>query len=71
MPWRRFAVYDATAAVLWAAYGGGLGYAGGTAFEHEPLKGVALAFGLALAMAALFEAWRRRPRPRTPREETA
>jgi membrane-associated protein len=59
MPWRRFALYDGTASILWACYGGSIGYIGGSAFEDDPLIGVGLALGLALALAVLVEAWRR------------
>jgi membrane-associated protein len=63
--WRRFVLYDATASVLWAFYGASIGYVGGSAFEDDPLVGVGLALGLALTLALLVEAWRRRPRART------
>lgn len=64
--WRRFAAYDAGAAVLWAGYGGLLGYFGGRAFEEQAWKGLLLAFGFALAVTAATELvrWlrhRRRP----------
>jgi membrane-associated protein len=61
MPWRRFALYDGTASILWACYGGSIGFIGGSAFEDDPLIGVGLALGLALTLALLIEAWRRRP----------
>jgi membrane-associated protein len=58
-PWRRFAVFDAAAAVLWASYAALLGFFGGRAFEDAPWKGLLLAFGLALAVTAGTELIRR------------
>lgn len=58
MPWRRFLTVDAVAAVIWACYGGAIGYIGGTAFE-ETWKGLTLALGLALVLAAVSEGGRR------------
>jgi membrane protein DedA with SNARE-associated domain len=46
-PWTRFAIYDALAGLLWAAYSASLGYFGGHAFEHQPWKGLLLALGIA------------------------
>ena len=63
-PWRRFAVFDAGAAVLWASYAALLGFFGGRAFEHAPWKGLLLAFGLALAVTAGTELVRRLRRRR-------
>jgi membrane-associated protein len=63
-PWRRFAVFDAAAAVLWATYAALLGFFGGRAFEHAPWKGLLLAFGLALAVTAGTELVRRLRRRR-------
>jgi len=63
-PWRRFAVFDAAAAVLWASYAALLGFFGGRAFEHAPWKGLLLAFGLALAVTAGTELVRRLRRRR-------
>ena len=56
--WSRFARFDALAAVLWACYAGLLGYFGGKAFERQPWKGLALAFGVALAVTGAIEAVR-------------
>ena len=58
-PWRRVAVFDAAAAVLWASYAGLLGFFGGRAFEDAPWKGLLLAFGIALAVTAVTELVRR------------
>jgi membrane-associated protein len=61
-PWRRFAIFDAIASVIWALYAGLLGYFGGKAFEDQPWKGLLLAFGLALGVTGLIELvrWLRR-----------
>ena len=49
-PWRRFAVFDAIAALIWAGYAALLGYFGGQAFEHQPWKGLLVALGIAFAV---------------------
>jgi membrane-associated protein len=54
-PRAAFTRYAILAAATWAVYSAGLGYLGGAAFEHEPLKGVALGLGLAFAITALHE----------------
>jgi membrane-associated protein len=54
-PWRRFAFYDAIAALVWALYASFLGYFGGHAFEQAPWKGLALALGIAFAVGGLVE----------------
>jgi membrane protein DedA with SNARE-associated domain len=54
-PWKRFALYDAAAALIWATYAAMLGYFGGKTFENEPWKGILLAFGVALGVAACIE----------------
>jgi membrane-associated protein len=64
--WRRFAFFDAIAAIVWALYASLLGYLGGHVFEDAPWKGLVLAFGVALAVGALIELTRwylRRSRP--------
>jgi membrane-associated protein len=65
-PWRRFAVFDAIAAVIWASYAALLGYFGGKAFEHEAWKGLLLALGAAFAVTALTELVRWAMRRRKP-----
>lgn len=64
-PWRRFATFDAIAAIIWAGYAALLGYFGGQAFENQPWKGLLLAFGVAFAITVgteLFRAVLRRRR---------
>ena len=68
-PWRRFALFDAAAAVVWALYATLLGYFGGRAFEHAPWKGLLLALAIAFAVAGLIELTRwllKRRRPSSP-----
>jgi membrane-associated protein len=63
-PWRRFIVFDVAAGILWASYAALLGYFGGKTFEESPLKGLALALGIALAVTLAVETvrWIRRRR---------
>jgi membrane protein DedA with SNARE-associated domain len=59
----RFAPYIFVAAILWAAYGGLLGYLGGRMFRDHPLYALLVAFGIAALIAGAFELvrwWRRR-----------
>jgi membrane protein DedA with SNARE-associated domain len=66
-PWRRFIMFDAAAAVLWASYSALVGYYGGKTFEG-PL-GLVLALLIAFAVAGAIEGtrWllRRRRRAQT------
>ena len=48
-PLRSFSLFDGIAALSWGAYSALVGYIGGAAFEEEPLKGLALGLGIALA----------------------
>jgi membrane protein DedA with SNARE-associated domain len=59
MRWLRFAAFAALAAVAWASYAALLGYLGGRAFEHNPLWGLVLGFGIAFLTFAAVEAGRR------------
>jgi membrane protein DedA with SNARE-associated domain len=54
-PLRSFSSFDAVAAVAWATYSALIGYVGGAAFEDDPLAGVLLGVGLALAVAGAVE----------------
>ena len=68
-PLRRFSAFDGVAALSWGAYSALVGYVGGAAFEHDPLKGLALGLGIAVAVTLLVEAvrhLRRRPAACTP-----
>jgi membrane protein DedA with SNARE-associated domain len=63
LPWpTRFAPYVFVAAILWAAYGGLLGYLGGRMFRDHPLYALLVAFGIAASIAGAFELvrWLRR-----------
>lgn len=57
-PWKRFAAFDAAAAIIWAGYAALLGYFGGRAFEHQAWKGLLLALGIAFAVSIGTEAVR-------------
>lgn len=63
-PLTRFTPFDALAAISWAMYGAAIGYIGGSAFEEDPIKGLALGLGLALTVTLVVEAVRRLRRPR-------
>ena len=51
-PWRRFAVFDAIAALIWALYASLLGYFGGRVFENAPWKGLVVALGIAFGCSS-------------------
>jgi len=57
-PWRRFILYDAAAAVLWAVYASMLGYLGGKTFENHPWWGLGLALAGALTLSFSVEVGR-------------
>lgn len=57
-PWRRFALFDSIAAVIWAGYAALLGYFGGHAFQDQAWKGLLLALGIAFAVTLGTEALR-------------
>jgi membrane protein DedA with SNARE-associated domain len=52
-PWRRFVMFDAAAALIWASYSALLGYYGGKTFEGP--WGLALALVIAFAVAGGIE----------------
>jgi membrane-associated protein len=56
--WRRFLAFDAIACAIWGGYTVLLGYFGGRTFEEQPWKGLLLAFGIAVAVTGLVEAYR-------------
>ena len=59
-PLRRFSPAAAVAAIGWAVYTVALGVLGGTAFAANPLLGLALGFGLSVAVTGVVELIRRR-----------
>lgn len=63
-PLRKFSSFAALAAVSWGIYCSLVGYIGGKAFEDNPLKGVALGIGLALAVTLVVEVVRHRLKKR-------
>ncbi|MGH3390860.1 MAG: DedA family protein [Actinomadura sp.] len=66
-PRRSFTRYAVLAAATWAVYSAGIGYLGGAAFEHEPLKGLALGLGLAFSVTVVHEVVRHVRHRRTPK----
>jgi membrane-associated protein len=52
-PWRRFLLFDAAAALLWASYSALIGYYGGKTFEGP--WGLLLALAIAFAVAGGIE----------------
>lgn len=64
MPYRQFVAADALAASLWALYVSMLGYLGGETFKESLWLPLATSFAFAMAVALLFEAWRRLQRRR-------
>jgi membrane-associated protein len=58
-PTRRFLLTDVAGASIWAGYAALIGFIGGAAFEDNPAKGMLLAFGIGLVLAALIEVARR------------
>lgn len=66
-PLRRFSFFAVVAAVSWATYGVLVGLIGGHSFEENPLKGVVLGLGVAIALSVVVEYVRyRRRRLSTP-----
>lgn len=54
-PLAKFSAYDALGTLLWALHGTLMGYIGGAAFQHEPIKGLVLGLAMALVASALVE----------------
>ena len=52
-PWRRFVLFDAAAALIWASYSALIGFYGGQTFEG--LWGLALALAIAFAVVGGIE----------------
>jgi membrane protein DedA with SNARE-associated domain len=73
MTWRRFAIFDAIAGVVWASYAALLGYVGGSQFEEAPWKGLILALVIAFSIAGAIELvrWLMRRRKANAAEESA
>jgi membrane-associated protein len=57
-PLRKFSFFDAIAAASWAVYSTVIGFVGGMAFEHDPMKGLLLGLGIAIGVTAVIEAGR-------------
>jgi membrane-associated protein len=68
-PLRKFSLFAGLAAISWGIYCALVGYVGGKAFEDNPLKGVILGIGLALAVTLIVEVVRHQLRKRQPRPE--
>lgn len=64
MPYRRFLLADAVAAVIWALYISMLGYLGGATFEDNIWLPLLIALGVAGLVTLSVEAWRRLQRRR-------
>ncbi|GII83121.1 membrane protein [Sphaerisporangium siamense] len=64
-PLRSFSLFDGLAAGSWAVYSALIGYFGGMAFENDPVKGLLLGFGVAMAIAATTEVVRHLRRRRS------
>jgi membrane protein DedA with SNARE-associated domain len=54
-PLRRFTPFAVLGALTWAGWSAGIGYVGGLAFERDPLSGLVLGIGLAVALTLLAE----------------
>ncbi|WP_084000285.1 DedA family protein [Actinomadura kijaniata] len=70
---RSFTFFATIAAISWAVYGTVLGYVGGAAFEHDPIRGLALGLGLAIGVTVVVEAvrwWRARRRRAAGAQDT-
>jgi membrane protein DedA with SNARE-associated domain len=54
-PWRRFALADAAAGLIWATYAGTLGFIFGDQFKDDHATAFWLAFATALSVTAIIE----------------
>ncbi len=54
-PYGKFLLFDAIACILWATYGGSLGYFFGEQFKDDHTSAFLYAFGTALSVTALIE----------------
>ncbi len=54
-PRRRFAFFDAIAAISWGCYAAMIGYVGGAAFENDPIRGLLLGFAIAIGVTVVVE----------------
>jgi membrane-associated protein len=68
-PLRRFSLFAAVAATSWGLYCTLIGYISGKAFEDNPLKGVILGIGLALAVTLVAELARHQLRKGKPQPQ--
>jgi len=68
---RRFAFFDAIAAISWGCYAVAIGYVGGAAFENDPIKGLLIGFAIAIAVTIVVEAVRYVRRRRRTRRDAA
>jgi membrane-associated protein len=57
-PRRRFMIWDAIAATIWACYAALLGYIGGRTFQDDHTRAFLFAFALAISATLLIEAGR-------------
>lgn len=67
-PLRKFSFYDGIAALSWGIYSAFIGYLGGHAFEDNPIMGLAVGLGIALAITGIVELVRHRLRKRSGAE---
>jgi membrane protein DedA with SNARE-associated domain len=68
-PLRSFSFFDAIAAASWGVYATMIGYLGGTAFRDDPIKGLLVGFGIAVAVTLAVEVGRQ-VRKRTAKSRT-
>ena len=64
-PWRRFVMFDAAAALIWATYSALLGYYGGKTFEGTWGLALALVIAFSVAGGIEFVRWLLRRRRRS------